>query len=210
MAQKAKPYSEWTAEQKAKHRDSFRLRYQTDPEFREKVKARTRLYNARNRDKINAGRRAKHNKKSGIPKIDDGNCELNTIGKAPAAVKALHHYRDKNKDWNPMLSKDVGIVRSKLLRGAKRRALCSGLPFNLTIDDIHIPKICPVLGLPLEVCAGNSGATSPSLDRIVPSLGYTKGNVLVISGEANRLKSNATLEQLKRLVSYVSANTTFD
>ena len=210
MTQKARPYSEWTAEQKAKHRETFKHKYQTDPEFREKVKARTRLYAARNRDKLNAGRRAKHDKELNIPKIEDGNCGLNTIEKAPAAVKVPRHYRAKNKDWNPLLSKDVGIVRSKLLRGAKRRALCSGLPFNLTIDDIHIPKICPVLGLSLEVCAGSGGATSPSLDRIVPPLGYTKGNVLVISGEANRLKSNATLDQLKRLVSYVSANTTVD
>jgi hypothetical protein len=39
-------------------------------------------------------------------------------------------------------------------------------------------------------------ANSPSLDRIVPEVGYIDGNVRVISDRANRLKSNRTLVQL--------------
>lgn len=41
---------------------------------------------------------------------------------------------------------------------------------------------------------------SPSLDIIIPSKGYVKGNVWVISNRANRAKSNLSLEELKTLV----------
>lgn len=52
---------------------------------------------------------------------------------------------------------------------------------------------------------GGGRHNSPSLDRRDPSLGYVKGNVGVISDRANLLKSNMTLEELKKLVSYMEA-----
>ena len=41
---------------------------------------------------------------------------------------------------------------------------------------------------------------SYSLDKIIPELGYVKGNVWIISNKANAIKSNASLEELKLLV----------
>lgn len=43
------------------------------------------------------------------------------------------------------------------------------------------------------------------MDRIIPELGYTKGNVVVISFRANRLKNDATYEELRALADYVGA-----
>jgi hypothetical protein len=84
----------------------------------------------------------------------------------------------------------------RLYYDAKKRARRSGVPFNLEMDDIQIPGLCPVLGIPLihgtAVCSPNS----PSLDRIVPSLGYTKGNVIIVSMLANMIKTNATPGQI--------------
>lgn len=37
----------------------------------------------------------------------------------------------------------------------------------------------------------------PSVDRIIPELGYTKGNVRVISNRANLLKNNASIEEIE-------------
>ena len=42
--------------------------------------------------------------------------------------------------------------------------------------------------------------SSPSLDRIIPSLGYVKGNIRVISFRANTLKNNATLSELELIL----------
>lgn len=44
---------------------------------------------------------------------------------------------------------------------------------------------------------------SPTLDRMVPSLGYVRGNVTVISAHANRIKSDASLAELRRVLRYV-------
>lgn len=76
--------------------------------------------------------------------------------------------------------------------------------FDLTVDDIVIPEYCPILGLKLEINTGKLQKNSPSVDRIDNSRGYTKDNVRVISHEANRMKSNLTLDVLKKLIDYVS------
>ena len=86
---------------------------------------------------------------------------------------------------------------------AKYRSKRSGVPFNIDHCDIVIPAICPVLGIPIRPAKGHGGHddNSPSLDRIIPSLGYVKGNVRVISQRANLLKSNATVEELLAVLS---------
>lgn len=67
-----------------------------------------------------------------------------------------------------------------LLNGAKLRAKKFGLPFNIELCDIVIPTHCPVLGLLLKPSSGHHSPSSPTLDRIIPQLGYVKGNVAVI------------------------------
>jgi len=90
---------------------------------------------------------------------------------------------------------------------AKKRARIAGLPFNLEDCDIVFPDLCPALGIPiyLEHTDGPRRRTdnTPSLDRLVPDKGYVRGNVRIISWRANRLKNDATLEELKLLVNYV-------
>ena len=90
-----------------------------------------------------------------------------------------------------------------LLNWARRRVKESGLPYNLTVDDFEIPEFCPVLGIPLKVGKGKLHDFSPTLDRLVPELGYVKGNVEVISYKANRMRNNATLDELKLLVRWL-------
>lgn len=44
---------------------------------------------------------------------------------------------------------------------------------------------------------------SPSLDRVNIDKGYIKGNIAVISNRANRIKSDATIEEIKALYEYM-------
>ena len=44
---------------------------------------------------------------------------------------------------------------------------------------------------------------TPSLDRFVPNLGYVKGNIRVISFRANRLKSDATIDEMRQVLAYM-------
>jgi len=83
---------------------------------------------------------------------------------------------------------------------ALQRAKKHDLPFNITVADVVIPDYCPVLNLKLEVATGYRTDNSPSLDRIIPELGYVRGNVRVISWRANLLRRDATLAELEAIV----------
>lgn len=89
---------------------------------------------------------------------------------------------------------------------AKRRADKYGVPFSLEKGSIVVPKCCPVLGIPLEPGLGCQQDNSPTLDRFIPEKGYVPGNVVVMSLLANRIKSNATPDQLKRVWEFVEKN----
>ncbi len=49
---------------------------------------------------------------------------------------------------------------------------------------------------------GRQGPSSPTIDRIDNTRGYTKDNVLVVSHRANSIKSDATLDELEAIVSF--------
>lgn len=84
-----------------------------------------------------------------------------------------------------------------LLYLARQRAKQNNIPFNLSAEDIVIPRLCPVLGCRLRHGKNKRPIEqSPTLDRIVPSRGYVKGNVIVISSLANRIKSTANWRQI--------------
>jgi chitodextrinase len=92
---------------------------------------------------------------------------------------------------------------------AQQRAKKSGLPFSITAKDIKIPKRCPALGIVLKQGTGHRRIdSSPTLDRINPSLGYVPGNVVVISGLANNIKSSADYRQIARVSSWLKRLTT--
>jgi hypothetical protein len=91
----------------------------------------------------------------------------------------------------------------KLLHAARARAKGRGIKFNLDITDIVVPDVCPVLSIPLFDRPGARTNNSPTLDRVHPDIGYVKGNVAVISWKANRLKNNATPEELEKINQFV-------
>ena len=91
-----------------------------------------------------------------------------------------------------------------MLRRARRRAVDRGLGFNITLKDLlPLPTHCPVFGFKLRASAGPRDYRAYSLDRIDNKKGYVRGNVAVISYLANRLKNDADLQQLERLVAWL-------
>jgi hypothetical protein len=122
--------------------------------------------------------------------------------KEKAREKAKDKYYKKmgytrgNRPKKDTLAKDP---RYDMLNSSRTRARAKGLLHNIDIEDIVIPEVCPILGVPLVKGVGDYSDNSPTLDRIIPKLGYTKGNVWVISMRANRLKQDSTLEELELL-----------
>lgn len=132
-------------------------------------------------------------------------------------TKYHKEYYEKNKDkliknmkekYNKNeLLKIKTIVRTKewlsnnpitrIYFSSKQRAKKKGIEFTITKEDIVIPELCPILGILLKTKTGfGRQSEGISLDRIDPTKGYIPGNVWVISDLANRMKSNATKEQL--------------
>ena len=91
---------------------------------------------------------------------------------------------------------------------ARERAKKKNILFNIAREDIEIPEMCPILKVKLQSKFGSHGGGpfSPSLDRIIPELGYVKGNVRVISLLANNMKSSANTEQLITFANWVKEN----
>jgi hypothetical protein len=92
--------------------------------------------------------------------------------------------------------------QASMFHDAKKRAKRDGLAFDLTKEDILIPATCPVFGFEFTHTPGRRTDRSPSLDRINNERGYIRGNVIVVSWLANRLKSDATVEQLRIVVNF--------
>jgi len=115
--------------------------------------------------------------------------------------RTLAHRRRDPVRWRAKNKAGVARYHSnhpnyRMWSNAKNRARHSGVPFAITRDDIVIPSHCPLLGVEIKVGAKKSSPSSPSLDRIVPHLGYVPGNVIVVSLRANTIKNDATADEL--------------
>ena len=88
------------------------------------------------------------------------------------------------------------------LRNARARAVRDNVPFNLTLQDLIdiATDECPILRTPFVwggagMGKGKTRQDTPTLDRILPELGYVKGNVAFLSYRANRIKDNGTMQE---------------
>lgn len=108
------------------------------------------------------------------------------------------NYRETHKD-------DKGYISSRLCGAARKRAKKKGLPFNITKDDIMqvFYDYCPALGIKLRMGDQKVHDCSPTLDRLIPELGYIKGNIAVISSLANRIKSTADAELIQKVADWI-------
>lgn len=88
---------------------------------------------------------------------------------------------------------------SMALSASKKRAKQLGLSHELTAEWVRKAadaEVCPLLEIPLRYGNTAPSADSAAIDRKDNTLGYTPDNCWVISMLANRVKTNATVEQV--------------
>ena len=107
--------------------------------------------------------------------------------------------RRKNYNLDKIRERRKTYPEKHLFQSAKARARRSGVEFEIIEADVIIPEFCPVYGMRLTKEGHARKEHSPSLDRIDPTKGYIRDNIWVISWKANRLKSNASAEDIMKL-----------
>lgn len=93
---------------------------------------------------------------------------------------------------------EIKAIYNRLKSSAKKR----GIEFDLKLTDLNdltFPITCPILNIPLRFNRGEPKDDSYSIDRIDSKKGYSVDNIVVISYKANRLKSNASKEELNKI-----------
>lgn len=93
-----------------------------------------------------------------------------------------------------------------LHRTKKSECKKKGIPYNLTEEYLKSiwTGVCPITNEALSI-ANKVGEHHKSawLDRINPDAGYVQGNVAFISGRMNRIKYNATVEEIELLLEWM-------
>lgn len=109
---------------------------------------------------------------------------------ARSRQRAYHAtHRDERNAYHRAL--EATHPERNMLRSARFRAKRASVPCALTIADVREllrPMRCSATGLPLAHNKGEPSALSPSLDRIVPALGYVPGNVRLVCHRFNALR----------------------
>lgn len=97
------------------------------------------------------------------------------------------------------------LTIDNLFNNAKMRAKERKLEIDIDKEFIknNLGEFCPVLGVKYEYANNNpSCPNSPSLDRFDNNKGYTKDNVKIISLRANKLKNDASKEEIEKILNY--------
>ncbi len=120
-------------------------------------------------------------------------------------------YRTENKEKVKEVQRSYAAKNPErsMISDAKKRSKKRSVPLTITYKDIKIPDTCPVLGIQLKrnLNGGKPSDNSPALDAIIPQKGYVVGNIAVISHRANRIKTDATLEELKKVTDWLERMT---
>ena len=115
--------------------------------------------------------------------------------------------RPKMREYRKEKRKEHSYRMLMLLNASKQRALKKNREHTITLQDLYDlyppDNKCPVFGFELQWNSAGFRETSPSIDRIDSSKGYTRDNIQIISWKANRGKSSTTIDELEALLSYM-------
>ena len=127
--------------------------------------------------------------------------QLRTLKQKQALTPEILETRKRKRNlysYNWKRNRDKTDPRYKMLYAARKRAKDKHISCTITIEDIHIPTVCPFLGIPMVNTRprGSYRRDVVSLDRIDNTKGYTPDKIEVISWLANSMKTNASKEEL--------------
>jgi hypothetical protein len=110
--------------------------------------------------------------------------------------------KEKMRIWvNNYRKTKEGYLRQNM-SGIKSRCKSNGTPFDLTYEFLKSIAVerCPIFGIEFVWKTQNTGhgakENTPTLDRVIPHLGYVQGNVVYISFLANKIKQDVTEKEL--------------
>ena len=98
---------------------------------------------------------------------------------------------------------------NQLFHNFKKRTSLAKVAFELTKDEMRIifeksGDRCPVFGFKFNKNSTKDNRDyAPSLDRIDPKEGYTKENTIVVSMLANRIKTDAKIEDIGKVLTFI-------
>jgi hypothetical protein len=96
----------------------------------------------------------------------------------------------------------------KKYRDAKSKAKARSIEFSLTFEEyksIFSTMTCSITGKTLTL-KHPSEELRPTVDRITNELGYVAGNVHLVSERMNRLKSDASENEVAQILNYIRKN----
>lgn len=98
-------------------------------------------------------------------------------------------------------------VKHNALVNIKERARRRGYESDLSIEDLpELTDVCPVLGLRYNRGSLKDKNASPSIDRRNTNLPYLKkykDNLVFISHRANRIKTDASIDEIEKVLLYM-------
>lgn len=157
-------------------------RYHTDPEYRAKILRQKAEYSKRRRSD-------------------------------PVIRERLNQYNRDNKEYFNKKAKEYNSARPfhYAFKRLRMRAKQNDIPFDL--DEEYLISIwtgkCAIMGT--DLCAPYSTThqdpNKATVDRIVPEIGYKRGNVQWVSNRANIIKSFGTLEDHIAVIDYIKKHT---
>src|SRR4030042_2283591 len=105
--------------------------------------------------------------------------------------------------------KFCGKIPTAYIRTLERRSIKKGLKYDLSADYLNELLIfqnnkCAISGILLTIKKKSCEKSTASIDRIIPKLGYTKGNVQWVHKDINYMKGKFTEDRFIQICRIVS------
>ena len=177
-------------------------------EYYQKNKERLKEYRQKNKERIaECGKEYRKENKERIAEYDKEYKQKNKERKA----EYMKEYYQKNKERLTEYQKEYDKSRAKPTtevyryfgeRASKLKIKSRKNKILYDLDGKYLQSIypedgkCPALNVEMKAGYDSDWRLSPSVDRIDPSGGYVRGNVIWVSWLANCIKTSATPEQI--------------